>query len=536
MAARREILDSEDEGSDFGDGPELADAETHETVVTREEEPHETAGASHNAGTDSTDPIVPDTAPTGAATSTWTDISPAPPPGQKTKECSSLTSITDPVPASRKSKRIREVDQTEAIDLTSIITPRKEAPSMTSDIVTRTYGKRKAVQLSLEQESMQSTCLDTRGLYAFPTPRRRQRGTGAGHLPAQLSSAAREALSSGRRTRSSRKKKFSFDVRSILPDTAPPSLYIARRALTASQKQEYQLASEGLLTGQSLGVGEMYRSSAATTIAYPTPSRITPPPPLLPAVSEEGVPRTSLGHGDDYQQSSPDVLADMTSFATPSSRRSKTKVVSSAGLDSSELSLPTSARRAKKRKVVRLGSPVGQLGENLGDKGSIPMVELIDVEVIELTQAEEAIEPPPKRRHGRPRKSEASRPLEPEHKPEEQPRKEEPEPEPEPKAEPEAEPEPDTAPQRLAELNHNSQPNATVVSNGATYTVNEDDEKENDVVAEKRGAEKDKAADKEKQAAKDVKVGAGVQKVRYRVGLSNRTRIAPLLKCLRKPT
>ncbi|KAL2137508.1 hypothetical protein VTI28DRAFT_9306 [Corynascus sepedonium] len=90
-------------------------------------------------------------------------------------------------------------------------------------------------------------------------------------------------------------------------------------------------------------------------------------------------------------------------------------------------------------------------------------------------------------------------------------------------AKPEAEPEPDTAPQPLAELNHNSQPNATVVSNDATHAVNEDDEKENDVVAEKRGAEKDEAADKEKQAAKDVKVGAGVQKVRYYVGLSKRT-------------
>lgn len=42
MAARREIFDSEDDGSGFGDGPELADAETHETVVTQEEEPHET--------------------------------------------------------------------------------------------------------------------------------------------------------------------------------------------------------------------------------------------------------------------------------------------------------------------------------------------------------------------------------------------------------------------------------------------------------------------------------------------------------------
>ncbi|KAL2137509.1 hypothetical protein VTI28DRAFT_9307 [Corynascus sepedonium] len=84
-------------------------------------------------------------------------------------------------------------------------------------------------------------------------------------------------------------------------------------------------ASGRLLIGQLLGVRRMYRPSAAATVAYPTPIQVASPLLLLPAVSEEGVLRTSPGHGDDYHQSSPDVLADMASFAAPSSRRSKTK-------------------------------------------------------------------------------------------------------------------------------------------------------------------------------------------------------------------
>jgi hypothetical protein len=65
---------------------------------------------------------------------------------------------------------------------------------------------------------------------------------------------------------------------------ANTSLYIAQSALTASQKQEYRMVSqssdappetvEQSLPTQQFVVGEIHKSSGATTIAYPTPSRV----------------------------------------------------------------------------------------------------------------------------------------------------------------------------------------------------------------------------------------------------------------------
>ncbi|KAL2138085.1 hypothetical protein VTI28DRAFT_7490 [Corynascus sepedonium] len=649
MAPRREILDSEDDDNDFGDGTELAGAEAHELQVA-EEEPYETAGI------DSTDPsffqrvyeqhqglsnaqdVVPDTALYGVAASSWNDISSAPPPGQKPKEYSSLTSITEPAPASRKSKRTRDVHQTESIDLTNITTPRKGATNMISDVwdvppstnsqeATKTYAKRKVAELSLEQGSMRNSLPDTQDPYAFPdaTPptTRSRRGTSSScaQQPHESSPVmllpTEETPSSGRQTRSSWKKKASLDVGSTLPDTAPPSLYIAQSALTASQKQEYQVvnlssdaipeASEGLSARQWVGPGEMYRSSAATTIAYPTPSRVAPPP-RLPGVTEEmsehGVSRTSLVYDVDYQQSSPDVLTDMTSSIAPrSSRRNKTKVVSSAGPYSSELEPPASNRRAKKRKLARevkdgnqeldhlrmtqdntdappqaagiqrnaedLTHTTDRLGGDEEGKELTSEADRLNADVEEIpaptskpsakgkksrrkkgaktqssapeldepvaaeevaqelaTEPAEVTEPPAKRKRARARKSDPSTSqLEPEQKPEVRPEKEE------AKSEPKARP----ASQTLAQVDNNSQPNTTLVSNDVSDTIKESEEKENNVVAEKPGAVRDTVADDDKRAVRDVKVGLGAQKPRYRVGLSKRTRIAPLLKCLKKP-
>ncbi|KAK4040579.1 hypothetical protein C8A01DRAFT_15569 [Parachaetomium inaequale] len=675
MAPRQEILDSEDDGSDFGDGPQFGETETHETEV-----PQETIGASHTAaGTDSTDPsffqriynqqqhaaagmqdVIPDTAPPGPAASTWTDISSAPPPGgqkqPQAKGSSSLTSVTDPVPASRKAKRARQVHQSEVIDLTDITTPRKEAaasgtsdpwdvppPSPRSQRTTRTYGKRQ--QLSLEQEeALPSTMLDTQDPYAFPdaTPPTRQntrRGTpssSARHAPQDSSPVmmlvpTEEAASSEKRTRSSRKKKkeASFggiggmESSSSLADTAvPPSLYVSQSSLTASQRQEYQvvsLSSEAVpevpdeemsspLAGQALGVGmgEMYKSSGATTIAYPTPSRAASSRRRLPGVVEEGegegegdggVAGASLGYDVGYQQSSPDVLTDMTTATASRSKRSRTKVVSSAGLDASELETPASTRRAKKRKVVREVEdevweldPLGRTQENndapqqdtqnegeggdaahtaqpelsVDGQASVPEVETLNVEAteapiaipkpapkgkrgrkkkgpktqepapeleepIQTAEAEpelapepsEATEPPGKRKRGRPCKSGTAKPQpEPEYEPSQQHTDEA-----------QAEVETDTAPQPLSELDHNSQPSAAVATKeGGGDAIG--DTKENELPAAKEAAVKEKPTEKEKPA-KDVKSGA--LKVQYRVGLSKRSRIAPLLKCLKKP-
>ena len=353
MAPRGEILDSEDDGSDFGDGPET-------DLVSGDEEGYKTIGASHNidAGVDSTDPsffqriydqqhaatdlqhvVIPDTAPVEHADSTWTNISSAPPPGQRlqAKDYSSLTPLTGPVPGSRKLKKTREVRNAEIINLTDITTPRKE----TSDVwdvptsaarsqksSTRTYGKRRVAQLSLEQASMPNTLPDTQDPYAFPdaTPPTRTDRHGTPSSPTQPAHDASSPVmliptevptsSDSRRPRSSRKtkkrmKKASFDddddaasPPTTMPDTAVPLLYVTQSTLTASQKEQYQAvflsSSEGLMPPpeaaetasssasasafafaggqgqQGLDVGEMmdmYKSSA-TTVAYPTPSRV----------------------------------------------------------------------------------------------------------------------------------------------------------------------------------------------------------------------------------------------------------------------
>jgi hypothetical protein len=349
MAPRREILDSEDDGSDFGDGPGYEDGEAHDEAqgIQELEVPRDDTiiGASHN-DTNSTNPsffqriydehhalsdtqvVIPDTAPTDPALSAWTDVSSAPPPGQKSqaKDSSSLTSVTDPAPPSTRSKRTREARQAEVIDLTDITTPRKEAASGTSDVwdvptstrsqrATRTYGKRKSAQLSLEHDATPDALPDTQDPCAFPdaTPPTR----GSKHGPPSSSAQQppdsspvmlipiEEAVSSDRRTRSSRKKKSSFGVESSMPDTAAPSLYVTQSTLTASQKQEYRMVSsseaaleapETSLPDQSLGFGEPYRSSAAT-VAYPTPSRIGSSR-RLPDVAEEA-------DGDDVAATSP---------------------------------------------------------------------------------------------------------------------------------------------------------------------------------------------------------------------------------------
>ena len=300
------------------------------------DEPFHIVEASHNPGTDSTDPsffqriydqqqaaahaqdLIPDTAPAGPSASTWTQISSAPPPGHKPqpKDHSSLTSITDPVPASRKSKRSREVPRTEIIDLTE--TPRKEAASLESDVwdvptsarsqrTTTTYGKRKLAPLSLEQEPTPDVMPDTQDPYAFPDatpPAKRKTGRDHPSSSAQQSPDSSPLMliptedvnTSDRRMRSSRKKQASFGVESSMPDTAAPSLYVTQSTLTASQKREYRtvsLSSEAMPEGsemlppdQPFGAGEVYKSSGATTIAYPTPSRVASSR-RLPEITEE---------------------------------------------------------------------------------------------------------------------------------------------------------------------------------------------------------------------------------------------------------
>ena len=371
MGPQREILDSEDDGSDFGDEGEFGDAavpELAEQVLPHDMENGVVDASRSTGATDSTDPsffqhvydqqqaaaaaadtqdIIPDTAPPAgpdpgpgpAASTTWTEVSAAPPPGQKHQSgnFSSLTSMTDPVPASRKSKRAQEIPQSEVIDLTDVPAPPKPGgapaidpwdvpPSSSSQRATRTYGKPEIAPLSLEQEPVSNTMPPTQDPYAFPEstppvrkkpnrretparpPRKAQDSSPVMLVPTE------EAPSSSRPTRSSRKKDSSFATVSTMPDTAAPSLYVAQSTLTTSQKQEYQVVSlsseAGLEVSEMLppehpfGAGETYRSSAATTIAYPTPSRVAVSS-RLPEIEEDGYGagfvETSLDQEANYQ-------------------------------------------------------------------------------------------------------------------------------------------------------------------------------------------------------------------------------------------
>ncbi|KAH6622924.1 hypothetical protein F5144DRAFT_345513 [Chaetomium tenue] len=658
MAPRGVVLDSEDDGSDFGDGPETE-------LVSGDEEGYKTIDASHNntdPGIDSTDPsffqriydqqhaaadvqdVIPDTAPVGHADSTWTNISSAPPPGQRlqAKDYSSLTPVTDPVSGSWKAKKAREVRELDVIDLTDITTPSKETSdvwdvptSARSQRSTKTYGKRKVAQLSLEQEAVPNTLPDTQDPYAFPdaTPPTRtdRHGTPSSAIqqaqdPSPVMLVPTEVpTSSDRRTRSSRKKKASFGTDSSIPNTAIPSLYVTQSTLTASQKEQYQavcFSSEGMppeasemsFAGQGLEAGEMYKSSAPTiayatpsrvtsTIAYPTPSRVASAGKLPEVVEETGqdsVAGMSPSYGVEHQQSSPDVLTDMTTTASSRSKRSRAKVASPTQLDAFELESPAPTRKTKKRKVVREAEdeswerdPLGSTQENndlppqnlqtqddVGNTGHstaqpvadmdtrafLPEGEPIDIDAMEAQEAApkptakskrgrkkkgaktqepapepdgptpaaeaepepvpepaETTKPPSKRKRGRPRKSEISKPQpEPENEPEQQPYEE---------AEVEAESNA-AGLQPLFEVDRNAQPDPEVAATDADGSY-VGDSKENDPTVAKGAVAKDKPTEKEKQAAKDVK--SGPQKVQYRVGLSKRSRIAPLLKCLKKP-
>ncbi|KAK4097137.1 hypothetical protein N658DRAFT_527274 [Parathielavia hyrcaniae] len=666
MAPRREILDSEDDGSDFGDGALSGD----ETEMRRDdfEAARETViDASRSACTDSTDPsffqrvydhqqaaagehhVIPDTAPAIPAASAWTELSSAPSPGQKPpahKDPSSLTSITDPRPRNWRSKRTRDVAPSEVIDLTDLITPRTEPPSGASDVwdvpastrsqqrTTRTYGKRKTAQLSLEHTAAPGETMPyTQDPYALPQsspPVRKKRNTrgtpssSAQQPPGSTSPVmlvhvppAEEPPSSDRRTRrSSRKNRAgvgagasSTATESSVPDTAPPSLYIAQGTLISSQKREYAVVgssadAEALpavsetFPGQSLvGGGQVYKSSGATTIAYPTPSRIGSSRRLADVAKEVNgvdVVETSLTYDVGYQQSSPDVLTDMTAGSTATAMRSRRKIASSGGLGLSELEPTPSTRRAKRRKVVpevddepqELDTLQGgredadalqQTAHVKGEPGDedhpaagddvpalLPNTELTDVEPTEAPDdppkpavknkrgrkkkkiktpapildhdepaAAEATphpaqdlaefqEPPTRRKCGRPRKSEPAKP---------QPEPIEQGPEQQHAEEVQTEVELGEAPQPLSEVSRNSQPDPGAGGNDADRTNN----KENGtpgINVDVDELPKDKENEKQKQAAKDVKTG--LQKVRYRVGLSRTSRIAPLLKSLKK--
>ncbi|GAB1313099.1 AT hook domain-containing protein [Madurella fahalii] len=660
MAPRREVLDSDDDGSDFGEGADFVDANSDHADELPRDKPHD---ASLNTSTDSTDPsffqrlydqqqaaatidsadgqeTIPDTAPPEATASTWTNVSSAPPAGQKppAEDLSSLTCVTDPALTSRKLKRSHGDRQLEVIDLTDITTPRKEAASRKSDVwdlpsttrsqtTTRMHGKRKSTgQQPSPQQEETSGMPPTQDPYDFPdsTPQTRKkakRGTPPTSESPVMLIPSEEAISSDGRTRRGRGRNGGSSLGSSIPDTAP-QLYIAPSTLTASQKQEYRMVSlssdavpetfEQSLPTQPFTAGEVYKSSGVTTVAYPTPSRIGSsrrPPGSIDGLCDDVVATAPTGQDTEHQQSSPDILTDMSTTANVKAKKGRTKVVSSINLGSSEIDPPISTRKTRKRRIVDEEDElwkIGPLGSEKGDDTSPPQAPndgnsatypesaandqtyTLDVQPStpapaaatqkkrgrkkKATQtqepplnpldptpqaaevcsepAPEPVRPPAKRKRGRPRKPEptpkvtaaSASPLA--HSPQEQPY-------PEPEASGEQQP--------LSELPHNSQPQPGSQSldlmrdNGG----DDDESKENTPPAapemnikhvvdnqDKGNVKEEKEEQKHEEpiSTKPGVVGTAKQdqkrppqKVQYRVGLSKRSRIAPLLKSLKKP-
>lgn len=247
------------------------------------------------------------------------------------------------------------------------------------------------------------------------------------------------------------------------------------------------------------------------------------------------------------QQSSPDVLNDMTTAASaPKTKRSRIKIITSAGRTSPEVEPPTSTRRTKRRKVIVRETKddsweLDPLGSNQGNNDTVPLdthdegipedvdyttvqpdmdineqtptpeIEPIDVEAAEVPMT--TPKPPTKGKRGR--KKKGSKPAEPAtelHEPIPA------EPEPEPAAAPveapeppakrrrgrprrseaaklQAEPEDEQLPEQqlteeaqaeaLSELNRNSQPGAAADPTGNDIGDAGPDSKENSSPAAK---------------------------------------------------
>lgn len=412
MPSVREILDSEDEGGDFspvksviGDDARGTDDAAVAIEQPRDEPLDRVADANiANPGsgestdlsffqhvydeqrlTTSGDHSIAHTKPTAPAASDLTE--------PQTKTSSSLTSVTDPVPTGSKTKNTYAAR--DVADLTQVTTPSREAPVAEMDPwdvpssppactakglskVARTYGKRKREKAGEHSSSLPPTqdpydFPGTRG--ADPTPKaakRAKRGTQSSRGQPSSSAGQVEEPASTRRSprRSGESPGFVNGSEEVIPDTAP-GLYIAPSALTASQKQEYQLVSlssePGELSLPSMRAGEVYKSSGATTMVFSTPSgyrsstRWAPPSDGLPGLEE--VDEGSEARAE-HPASSPDVISE-----EPVKRkrgRPQKKVPE-------ELPPPLETRSAKKRRMVPEEedySPVRKSPRNnIGDGG-----------------------------------------------------------------------------------------------------------------------------------------------------------------------
>ncbi|KAK1832704.1 hypothetical protein QBC39DRAFT_348009 [Podospora conica] len=327
MAPEREILDSEDDGSDFSPAkPPVADdalmysREIHDQDDEPDNRPDDNNTATtKDSSLKSTDPVffqrVYDEQ-LAAASMQYDPLNPGPDPPSHADQgtgTSSLTSLADLPPQDRKPKRTGTSTLNGMADTSQMTTPSGEPGSRISDPwavpsspparfatanqtpaslnkPSRTYGKRKSINTPLDEMP------PTQDPYAFPstadqepTPRVRKRmkratessvseENQASNTNYDVPSDDDESMFTRQLTR--RATLVDTSSTSVVPDTYATELYLKPSALTASQKQQYQLVSLSSEPGPepSLPVvlsdaTQMQKSSFASTIAYPTPSR-----------------------------------------------------------------------------------------------------------------------------------------------------------------------------------------------------------------------------------------------------------------------
>ncbi|KAK3997051.1 hypothetical protein QBC44DRAFT_354957 [Cladorrhinum sp. PSN332] len=597
--SKRVILDSEDDDSDFevtNTGDEIG--QRHETIIPQTTSTAETDSSlfarvynqavalmhPSAAGT-SSESRIPDTLPptTGLSSESLSTVIPdtfPPTAGQMPELEPSLL-----MPSStRKSGRARTKTQkaTEAIGLT---TPRKALDTDTVWDVpsSQVGGSANSTRSSARGKRSRPVEATTQNdPYEFPeaTPapkKRAKRGTQTSPVSNEVDSSPimlvpAETPSSIRR--SGRNKDGGAS------DT-PTQLYVAQSELTASQKQQYEVvnvssqngleAPQPSLPSLSAGFAEMTHKSSgvtASTIPYTTPSRLGSSRHEMPSTAGPGdtwvEKNTSAVQTENQpQQSSPDVLTDVPA-STSAKKRGRKKAAT---------------RAAKKRKVVIYGSDddVDELDGAYGDEeASGPPVEepqdIVDetfapepepelitetapspkeppakkkrgrkkkegtpVEPVvqseepsfEPLNAAESGEPPSKKRRGRPRKSDMAKAPTPE--PVLPPI------EPEPLAEV-----PRTQKRGRKKITDEEEEEEAYKPVAEVEAEEEDDVKENKKQQETKAVvvvepEVKKKEEKPAPAKTAADVIAATNKVQYRVGLSKRSRIAPLLKSLKKP-
>ena len=195
------------------------------------------------------------------------------------------------------------------------------------------------------------------------------------------------------------------------------------------------------------------------------------------------------------------------------------------------LQAPTSTAKGKRGRKKKVSKP----DESMSNFTEQPLAEV-------NPSPAEPTEPPTKRKRGRPRKSE----------PEPQSTNTQPEPMDDEaeqhltnnkQAETEAEPHTNPPPLSQKHLNPQHNPEAAIANGGDSADAGKENETLEsyaaamEIAADSGGKAKEKK-EKEKQGAiKDAKTAGGQKPavVQYRVGLSKRSRIAPLLKSLKKP-